>query len=144
MILVSGCLAGFKCAYDGNDRRSQAVVDLVKSGKAIPVCPEQLGGLPTPRTPAECVKINDQIRVVTKDGQDVTEEFMKGAEEVLNIAKLYDCKYAILKQNSPSCGVRTYDGSFTGTVSDMSGITADLLCKNGIEVVSDENMYLYY
>jgi len=139
MILVSSCLAGYKCAYDGNAKTTDEIVELVKMGKAIPVCPEQLGGLATPRTPSECVMVNDEIRVISKKGEDLTDEFVKGAKETLSIANLYDCKYAILKKYSPSCGARTYDGSFTGALSDMSGITANLLMENGIEVISSND-----
>ena len=114
-------------------------MELVKAEKAIVTCPEQLGSLKTPRQSAECIKIHGGVIVMTKDGEDVTAEFLKGAKETLNIAKLYNCKYGILKKNNPYCGLHTHDGSFTGTLSDIRGLTADMLLKNGIEVISSED-----
>ena len=111
MLIVSACLAGFPCRYDGKKAINTAVQQLVKEGKAIPVCPEQLGGLPTPRLPAE-MKAG---KVINSDGNDVTEAFEKGAAVVLEIAKQYGCTDALLKARSPSCGKgRIYDGSFSG------------------------------
>ncbi|MCL2270860.1 MAG: DUF523 domain-containing protein [Treponema sp.] len=133
MTIVSACLAGINCNYKGTNKRNQKAVKLVKKGRAIMVCPEQLGGLSTPRTSAE-IK-ND--RVFTKDGVDVTEALLRGANEVLSICKKFNCKKAILKANSPSCGCgKIYDGSFNGTLIDGDGITAALLKKHGIKVKS--------
>ena len=135
MLIVSACLAGFPCRYDGKKTINTAVQQLVKEGKAIPVCPEQLGGLPTPRLPAE-MKAG---KVINSDGNDVTEAFEKGAAVVLEIAKQYGCTDALLKARSPSCGKgQIYDGSFSGILIEGNGKTADLLMRNGITVTTEE------
>ena len=137
MIIVSACLAGYRCRYDGKTVPDQEIIDLVKSGKAIPVCPEMLGGLPCPRVPAE--RTPDGRYVLMRDGTDVTEAFLRGAEETLRLAKLYGCDCAILKARSPSCGMGTiYDGSFTNTLRAGNGVTAELLLQNGITVESKQ------
>lgn len=137
MILVSACLAGIKCKYDGGDNRCEKVVELMKQGLAIPVCPEQMGGLATPRDPAEIVG----NRVLTNRKVDVSENFRKGAEETLKIARLIGCTQAILKQRSPSCGVgQIYDGTFNGVVRSGYGITAKLLIKHGFKVISEAEL----
>ena len=113
-ILVSACLLGVPCRYDGGGNLVKALEKMVQEGKVnlIPVCPEIMGGLATPRTP--CERQDDKI--IAKDGRDCTEAFEKGAKEVLRLAKLYGCRYAILKERSPSCGYgKIYDGSFPGT-----------------------------
>lgn len=134
MILVSACLAGFPCRYDGTSKTNEKIVQLVREGKAIPVCPEQLGGLTTPRLPSE-IK-ND--RVFSSEGRDVTPEFEKGAAAVLQIAKEYGCTKAILKARSPSCGKgQIYDGTFSGKLVDGNGKTTELLLENGIEVITE-------
>ena len=135
MIIVSACLAGFPCRYDGKKAINPAVQQLVKEGKAIPVCPEQLGGLPTPRSAAE-IKAG---KVINSDGDDVTEAFEKGAAVVLEIAQQYGCKDALLKARSPSCGKGlVYDGTFSGILTAGNGKTADLLMRNGITVMTEE------
>lgn len=137
MIIISACLAGVRCRYDCQPKSDKRVMGLVRQGKAIPVCPEQLGGLPTPRLAAE--QVGD--KVLRKDGVDVTREFNKGAEEALRIAKLAGCKKAILKARSPSCGSgKVYDGTFSGTLIDGDGVCAKLFKKNGIEVVTEEQL----
>jgi len=137
MILVSACLAGFPCRWDGEEKVDSPVAALVREGKAIPVCPEQLGGLTTPREPSEILG----NAVVTRTGMDVTEEFIRGAEVVLNIAELYHCREAILKARSPSCGsCEIYDGSFTGTIIKGDGITASLLKSKGIRVRTEREL----
>ena len=137
MIIVSACLAGIKCRYDGNDNSNEKVIEMIKQRIAIPVCPEQLGGLPTPRVPVE---ILDSC-VCSKEGMDVTKQFTKGAEETLKIAKMLQCKKAILKQRSPSCGFGLiYDGSHTGRVIEGNGVTAELLFKNGIKILTEEEL----
>ena len=138
--IVSSCLAGIACRYDGKCKNNEIVNKLIKEGRAIPLCPEQLGGLPTPREPSECKIIDGEIRVYTKSGEDVTDEFYSGAEQVLEFAKKYGIKKAILQKNSPSCGLKTYDGTFTETLADYSGITAQILQDNGIEVISSEDL----
>ncbi len=133
MIIVSACLAGYRCRYDGKTKPDPEIVELVKRGEAIPVCPELFGGLPCPRIPSE--RTADGSRVVARDGNDVTEAFRLGAEETLRIARLYGCTHAILKARSPSCGYgQIYDGSFSGTLREGSGLTTELLLENGVTV----------
>lgn len=137
MKIVSACLAGINCRYDGTSRPHKKIMNLVKEGRAIPVCPEQLGGLSTPRTPCEF----RNGRFITKNGGDVTAQFKKGAEEVLRIAKLFDCKEAILKSNSPSCGCgKIPDGTFSGKLLKGDGVTTALLKINGIIVKTEEQI----
>lgn len=137
MKLCSACLLGIRCRYNGRSALSQKVIALSKAEMLIPVCPEQLGGLPTPREPAE-LRGN---RVITRSGKDVTENFVRGAKQVLKLAKLFSVKEAILKQESPSCGCgRIYNGTFSGKAIKGDGITAALLKKNGIKVVSEEDL----
>ena len=133
MMIVSACLAGFPCRYDGKARPCAQVVELVRAGKAIPVCPEQLGGLPTPRTSCEI----REGRVVDADGRDRTEAFRRGARAVLQIAQTYVATEALLQSRSPSCGSGwIYDGSFTKTLTAGDGVTARLLKENGIQVTA--------
>lgn len=113
----------------------------------IPVCPEVFGGLTTPRTPNEIVGgdgddvIDGEAKVITKDGEDVTEEFIKGARRALEIARIFNIKKAILKQRSPSCGNgKIYDGTFSGNLIEGDGVTAALFKRNGIEVISEEDL----
>lgn len=137
MKLCSACLLGVRCRYDGKGLPDKRVLDLAEHEILIPVCPEQLGGLPTPRTPAE---IRDG-RVVTEDGRDLTENFRFGARQALEIARIFGILTAVLKQNSPSCGCgRVYDGSFSGRLVNGDGITAALLRESGIEVLSEEDL----
>jgi uncharacterized protein YbbK (DUF523 family) len=137
MKLCSACLLGIKCRYDGKSARNRKVIMLLKAETLIPVCPEQLGGLPTPREPAE---IRGE-RVFTRSGKDVTENFERGAKEVLKIAKLYGIKEAIMKQGSPSCGSgRIYDGTFSGKTIKGDGITTAVLKENGIKVITEEDL----
>ncbi len=137
MILVSACLAGVKCRYDGKDNANNKVIELVKKGIAIPICPEQLGGLQTPRIPAEIV----ENKVLNKKGENVTSHFKKGAKETLRIAELANCHKAILKQCSPSCGYgKIYDGSHTGRIIEGMGLTAKLLSQNGITILTEEDL----
>jgi len=137
MILVSACLAGVKCRYDGKDNANTKVIDLVKKGIALPICPEQLGGLQTPRIPAEII----DDKVINKKGENVTTQFKKGAKETLRIAELTNCHKAILKQSSPSCGFgKIYDGSHTGRIIKGMGLTAKLLSQKGIIILSEEDL----
>lgn len=136
-ILISGCLLGLKCRYDAKEKKLPEIEKLIESYNLIPVCPEQLGGLPTPRIPAERVK----DRIITQVGVDVTKEYQIGAEEALKIAKLYNCKKAILNEKSPSCGCgKIYDGTFSRNLIVGNGVTADLLLKNGIEVFGESEI----
>ena len=137
MIIVSACLAGVCCRYDGAAKPCEAVIRLVAEGQALPLCPEQLGGLPTPRAPAEIIA----DKVIRKDGVDVTDEFTRGAREALKLARMAGAKTAILKARSPSCGCgRIYDGSFTGKLVDGNGVFAGLCKKDGMEVRTEEEI----
>ncbi len=135
MILVSACLLGINCKYSGENNEAESVHRFLEGQFFIPVCPEQLGGLPTPRPTCEIV----DGRVINENGLDCTELFVKGAEEVLKIAALLNVKKAVLKEGSPSCGCNViYDGTFSGTKISGEGFTAKLLRENGIDVISDE------
>ena len=134
-ILVSSCLLGCNCKYNGKNNLNEECLELLKKGEALLVCPEQLGGLQTPRNPSEIRIIDGRTKVFMNDGTDVTENYKRGAEEVLNLAKKLNIKKAILKRKSPSCGCgEIYDGTFTNTLTNGNGITASLLLENGIEV----------
>ena len=134
-ILISACLIGLNCKYNGGNNENSKLVELMKEKDLVPICPEQLGGLKTPRVSAE----RKQEKVITKEGVDVTKEYQKGAEEVLNLAKKLNIKKAILKSRSPSCGIdENYDGTFSHTLIKRDGVTAELLKKNGIEVISSD------
>lgn len=137
MILVSACLCGINCKYNGKNNYDDKIFNLVKEGKAIPVCPEQLGGLSTPRTPSEI----KNGRVINKEGVDVTANFKKGANEVLDLCKKLNIKKAILKSKSPSCGKgKVYNGEFNGTLINGNGVLTDLLSSNGIEVINSDEI----
>ncbi len=147
MIIMSACLCGIDCKYSGKNNYNERAYELFRSGEAILVCPEQLGGLPTPRHPAEIVGgtaedvLNGKARVMNDHGEDVTEQFIKGAEETLKIAKASGCVKAILKAKSPSCGQgKIYSGSFNGTLVEGTGVTARLLLDNGIIVLTEEDI----
>lgn len=136
-ILVSACLAVVNCKYNGENNENKKIIDLVRNGNAILVCPEQLGGLTTPRVSAE--RFND--KVITKDNRDVTMEYNRGAQEVLKLAKKFNIKKAILKSRSPSCGKGSiYDGTFSHTLIDKDGVTAEVLLANGIEIITEEEL----
>lgn len=138
-ILVSHCLLGEPCRYDGASRLERRVLELHKAGHTlIPVCPEVLGGLDTPRAPAE---LQPDGRVVNADGEDVTAAYQAGAEAALRIAKQSGCTAAVLKARSPSCGCgEVYDGTFTHTLKGGWGVTARLLREAGLAVMDEENM----
>ena len=136
-LLVSACLLGLCCRYDGCAKPNAAVLALREGHTLIPVCPEQLGGLPTPRAPSE----RQGDRVVSRQGRDVTAEYHRGAEETLRLARLYGCTAAVLKERSPSCGCgRIYDGTFTGTLTDGDGVTAEVLKENGVTVYGESEL----
>ena len=123
MYLISACLCGVNCKYNGLNNLNDKCLELLRKGEALLVCPEQLGGLNTPRIPSEILGNAKDIielnkgKVINKEGKDVTKEFLKGAKETLKIAKEANIKKAILKESSPSCGRNfVYDGSFTGNV----------------------------
>ncbi|ABB40455.1 protein of unknown function DUF523 [Oleidesulfovibrio alaskensis G20] len=132
--IVSACLAGVCCRYDAQAKPHPQVLELIRQGRAIPVCPEQLGGLPTPRDGAELC----HGRVLTRNGTDVTAQFVLGAQQALELARLFGAGAAILQARSPSCGVtQVYDGTFSGRLVAGSGIFAALLQRNGIPVTED-------
>lgn len=141
MYIVSSCLAGINCRYNGKSYENKEIINLVKEGKAIPLCPEQLGGLSTPRPPSEIViDENGNKKVITQDNIDVTKEFLLGGERFLKVAKALGIKSAILKSKSPSCGYKCiYDGNFSGNLIKGNGITCDLLLENGINVYSEDD-----
>ncbi len=143
-ILVSACLLGMACRYDGKSKPNETVLRLLENNsdeiRLIPICPEQLGGLPTPRVPSE--KAGE--KVINRVGIDVTVQYQKGAKEALKLAKLYHCETAILKERSPSCGRgKIYDGSFTKTLISGDGTTAELLKQNGIRVIGESEVRLF-
>lgn len=136
-IAVSACLLGKNCKYNGGNNYSKKVSDYIKGHEVVPVCPEVLGGLSTPREPAEIVN----GRVSHKDGTSVDKEFRQGAETALRIVKEQQIDLVILQARSPSCGVNTiYDGSFSGKIIPGQGVFAELLKKNGIKVIDAEDL----
>lgn len=137
VIIVSECLLGCRCRYDGKDCRSEAVLALAGDNVLVGVCPEQMGGLCTPRRPAE---IQDG-RVISKTGKDVTAKYNKGAQAALQLAQINNAKYAVLKAKSPSCGKGViYDGTFSGGKTAGNGVTAELFMHNGIEVFTEDEL----
>lgn len=147
MIIVSACLCGINCKYDGGNNLDERVLKLLKEGKAIPVCPEQLGGQETPRAPHEIVNGNGRdvlegkAKILGPEGDDVTSEFLKGAYETLKIAQICGSSIAILKARSPSCGTpEIYDGTFNGVKRPGNGVTAELLLESGIKIFTEENL----
>lgn len=147
MILVSACLLGINCKYNGDNNKDFKVLEYLKDKEFIIVCPEQLGGMSTPRDPSEIIRldgdavINGETSVITNKRLDVTKKFKLGANETLKIAKLYNCTEAILKEGSPSCGSNyIYDGTFTGKKRDGIGVTTSLLKHNGIKVISEKEI----
>lgn len=146
MILCSACLLGIECNYRGGSNFNSRVLRLLDKNILLPVCPEQLGGLPTPRENAEIIGdgymvLDGKGKVITFSGKDVTQYFVKGAMETLKIVKLYGIGSAILKQCSPSCGSgKIYDGTFSERLVSGDGVTAALLKRNGVKVFSEEDI----
>ncbi|WP_018086206.1 DUF523 domain-containing protein [Desulfurispora thermophila] len=147
MLLVNSCLLGLRAKYNGGDNTVPALVELCRRGLILPACPEQLGGLPTPRPAAEirggsgADVLNGRARVVNCQGEDVTGQFIQGAREVLKICHLFGIRAAILKERSPSCGGRfIHDGTFQDRVIPGRGVTAALLQSEGIRVFSEEQL----
>ena len=135
-IIVSACLLGDNVKYDGTNNKNNELIEFLKNYEVIKVCPECLGGLSIPRVPAEIVS----SKVINKEGIDVTKEYYLGAEKALEIAKDNNIKIAILKKNSPSCGIGSvYDGTFTHTLINGDGITSRLLKENGIMIYNEDN-----
>ena len=136
-IMVSACLAGENCKYNGGNNRNEKVLRLMADNQAITVCPEQMGGLPTPRVPSE---IKDGL-VTVKDGRIVDAEFRAGAAKCLEIAGRWQPDLVVLQSRSPSCGVKQrYDGTFTGRLVDQAGVTARLLMENGFRCLDVEDL----
>ena len=136
-ILISGCLLGVCCRYDGASKPHPLAEELSKKHELVPVCPEQLGGLATPRPPAE----RQGERIIAKTGVDVTAQYRRGAEEALRLCCLLGCEAAVLKERSPSCGSgEIYDGTFTGTLVSGNGVTAELFLKHGIPVYGESQL----
>lgn len=136
-VLVSQCLLGACCRYDGRSVGKETVCKEACERGWIPICPEQLGGMCTPRSPAE--RVGD--RIINRDGDDVTEPFCRGAQEALRLAEMYGAKYALLKEKSPSCGSGIiYDGTFSGKMTEGFGVTAELFRKAGIRVFGETQL----
>lgn len=147
MKLCSACLLGIRCRYDGNSKSNEKVLALLKKEVLIPVCPEQLSGLKTPRPNTEIKNgdgsfvLDKKASVIDSHGNDVTDYFINGAKEVLKLAKMCNIKEAILKQRSPSCASgQMYDGTFSNILIKGDGVTTALLKKNGIKVISEEDL----
>lgn len=147
MILISACLCGVDCRYSGDSKLNEKVYSLLKQENVQLVCPEQLGGLSTPRHPSEIYQgnaadiLSGNGKVINNQGEDMTENFIKGAVETLKIAKTLGCRKAILKSRSPSCGCgKVYNGNFDGSLVEGNGITSQLLIDNGIEVLTEEDL----
>lgn len=147
MILVSACLLGINCKYSGDNNNSEKLKEYLKDKEFIIVCPEQLGGISTPRDPSEIVGEGGESvlvgdgKVLSNNDKDVSDSFVRGAEETLKIAKLYNCRQAILKEGSPSCGSNLiYDGSFSGVKVNGQGVTTSLLRQHGISVISEKDI----
>lgn len=136
-VLISACLMGVNCRYDGKGVLVNGLEEIIEQYHLIPVCPEVFGGLPIPREPGERVL----GKVITITGKDVTSFYERGAQEVLRLAKLYGCSYAILKERSPSCGSgKIYDGTFSHRLVDGNGILAEILIQQGITVIGESEI----
>ncbi|HDX9580482.1 TPA: DUF523 domain-containing protein [Bacillus pseudomycoides] len=146
MIVISACLAGIACRYDGNDNLVTKIGELLEKEEAVLICPEVLGGLPTPRTPAEIIGGNgDDVldgtaKVIDRDGNDVTDIFIAGAYKALDQIKDLNPEYIILKERSPSCGSSViYTGEFNGQKQDGYGVTTALFRRHGFTVISEDD-----
>ncbi|MEA3476139.1 MAG: DUF523 domain-containing protein [Candidatus Cloacimonadota bacterium] len=143
-LLISACLVGINCRYDGENQKNLNIMRLAKDYNLIPVCPEQLGGLPTPRSPSWFIKGNGVDtnkglnNMQNEDGKDVSKNFRNGAKETLKICKLLDIKNAVLKEDSPSCGLKKI--YLKEKLTDGKGVTASLLIKNGIKVITEDEI----
>lgn len=136
-ILVSACLLGIDCRYDGRSVPREDVIALSEKYCLVPVCPEIYGGLPTPRIPSERVGQG----VLMKDGTDVTENYLRGARAAHLLCRQMGIKIAVLKAKSPSCGKgKIYDGSFTGSLTERDGVTAEYLTRVGIKVYTEDEI----
>ena len=139
-ILVSACLVGNNCKYNGKNNKNEKIIEFLKDKEVILVCPEVMGGLSTPRLKSEILVNNETLKVINEEGNDVTNNFTVGAQIALKRAIDNNVKLAILKEKRPSCGVKQiYNGEFNGTKVDGSGVFARLLKENGIEVLTEED-----
>ena len=139
-VLVSACLIGNNCKYNGKNNKNEKIIEFLKDKEVVLVCPEVMGGLSTPRLKSEILVNNETLKVINEEGKDVTFNFTKGAEIALKRALANNVKLAILKEKSPSCGVKQiYNGEFNGTKVDGSGVFTRLLIENGIKVLSEED-----
>ena len=140
-ILVSACLLGVKCRYDGRDNYCDVLDRLKERHHLIPICPESYGGLPIPREPSEI----RGGRVISRSGEDVTSQFRRGAEALMRLAEYFDCDLAVLKERSPSCGSdRIYDGSFSKKLTDGDGIFAGMVKSKNIPVIGESEISSYF
>lgn len=146
-VLVSACLAGRACAYDGSHRAHEEILKLVREGRAVLVCPEEEGGLGTPRPEAEVREgagadvLDGSARVMTQQGADVTEQYLAGARIAVERAAEHGCSSAILKARSPACGCGAiHDGTFTKSLREGDGVAAAALKRAGIRIVTDEDL----
>lgn len=141
MYLISACLVGINCRYNGTNTLDERLVELIRSGKAIAVCPEVLGRLPIPREPCEIIKTKDgRQKIISKSGKDYTNAYLEGANKTLKICNIIGIKKAILQSRSPSCGYgQIYDGTFSGKLIIGNGLTAKILNENGITIFNEEN-----
>jgi len=141
MKIVSACLVGIDCRFDGKNKSSDALIEAFEKGGLIPVCPEQLGGLATPRPPSRIVDgdgydvLDGKTRVVSQSGGDVTENFIRGAGEVLKIVQILNVKEAILESKSPSCGCGAIYDEIYGELTRGDGVLTALLKRNGVQVI---------
>jgi uncharacterized protein YbbK (DUF523 family) len=138
--IVSACLAGEKCRYDGNSNTEEAIKELVENGSALPICPELLGGLPVPRPRCEMRQsATGSTGIIGEDGNNYTEQFINGAKASIEIARKNGITHAVLKSKSPSCGCGLiYDGTFSGNLIRGNGVAAELFIKSGIKVLTGE------
>lgn len=136
-ILVSACLLGVNCKYSGGNNLTPQVVKLKGHFHLIPICPEGMGGLPTPRPPAE--RRGDAV--INQQGEDVTAQYERGAAEAVKLAKCFSCRAAILKSGSPSCGYgEIYDGTFSGVKVPGNGVAAQRLREEGLMILTEKEI----
>lgn len=143
--LVSACLLGINCRYDGSNNKNEKIAKKAREGKVIPACPEQIGGLGTPRPPMApsggdgSEVLDGNGKVLNENGKDVTEEMIKGAKETLKIAEIFDVEEAILKAKSPSCGLGEIYLKGEG-LAEGNGVTAELLKRNGVDITTEKDL----
>lgn len=145
-IAVSACLLGLNCKYNGKNNRHEELLSYLEGKRVIPVCPECYGGLPIPRQPAEIAGgdghdvLSGKAKVLSKDGKDLTESFLRGADNMVKVCQMLSVSEAILKENSPSCGVtHVYDGSFSGTKNEGQGVFSARLSELGVALRSEKD-----